>query len=216
MSKYVKNLLQGDLENKFEGTTEFVIVNTVGIDGNENNELRGSLREKNIQLTVVKNSMMIRALKSQGIEGVDEIFDGSCTVAYGGDSVVDIAKELRIPMNEALTPPEVISVLNRLQAKNKDISAEWLIGQGKAIRNASVTYMADDTFDIINKLRDMNPSKNVSISDAIYNFGDVLKSKAPVEVAQDNPEIARQKKVVNDKYDARRKQKLGGIQTLRR
>jgi len=94
MSKYVKNLLQGDLEKKFEGTTEFVIVNTIGIDGNENNELRGSLREKNIKLTVVKNSTMIRALQSMGVEGVESIFDGSCTVAYGGDSVVDIAKEL--------------------------------------------------------------------------------------------------------------------------
>ncbi len=94
MSKYIKNLMQQELERRFEGINEFVIVNTIGIDGTSNNELRGKLKDKGINLAVVKNSMMLKALESMGVDNAQMLFEGPCTLVYGGDSVVDVSKEI--------------------------------------------------------------------------------------------------------------------------
>lgn len=93
MSKYVKGLLQQELERKFKGVSEFLVLEVRGVDGNENNEMRGVLKEKGIKLSIVKNAMMCRALDSLDLAGAKDLFlAGPSAVAYGGDSVVDVAK----------------------------------------------------------------------------------------------------------------------------
>lgn len=95
MTYYVKGLIQKEYETRFSGVSEFVIIQTTGLGGIDNNRMRGSLLEKGIHLTMVKNSMMRRALESLGHSAARDLFAaGPCTVAYGGDSVVDVAKEL--------------------------------------------------------------------------------------------------------------------------
>ena len=95
MSKFVKGLIQKEFEAKFNGVDDFLIVVTKGVDGNTNNEMRGVLKEKGIKLTVVKNAMMREALESLGMAAAVNLFlAGPCTVAYGGDSIVDVAKEI--------------------------------------------------------------------------------------------------------------------------
>jgi len=94
MSKYIKGLMIEQLEKQFEGVNEFLIVSTMGVGGVDNNELRGSLCEKDIKLSVVKNSIMQRALSNMGMDKAGVLLDGPCTVVYGGDNIVDVAKEL--------------------------------------------------------------------------------------------------------------------------
>ena len=94
MSKYVKGLVQKELGQKFAEVDDFLVLDTRGVNGNENNELRGALKGKGIKLTVVKNVLMRQALEGKGMSSAVSLFlAGPCTVAYGGDSVVDIAKE---------------------------------------------------------------------------------------------------------------------------
>jgi large subunit ribosomal protein L10 len=95
MSKYVKGLLKDQFRKAFEEVDSFVVVSTKGIDGNNNNMLRGALKDKGITMKVVKNSMMRKALSELEKEDARSLFDaGPCTVVYGGDGVVDAAKEL--------------------------------------------------------------------------------------------------------------------------
>ncbi len=62
MSKYVKELLEKELKGKFAGAGHFLVIETKGVSGTENNEMRGGLKAKGIKLTVVKNALMRRAL----------------------------------------------------------------------------------------------------------------------------------------------------------
>lgn len=96
MSKYVKQLIQGELEQRVADgdVKEFIVFNLMGVPGVENNVMRGELKEKGVEMFVVKNSLFKRALRSQDMESACDLFNGPCTVAYGGDSIVDAAKEL--------------------------------------------------------------------------------------------------------------------------
>jgi large subunit ribosomal protein L10 len=96
MSTYVKELVSKELQARFADVAEFIVLDTKGIDGNANNEMRGELKAKGIRLAVVRNSLMVRAMEGIGRPNAAVLFEsGPCTVAYGGDSVVDLAKEMK-------------------------------------------------------------------------------------------------------------------------
>jgi ribosomal protein L10 len=93
MSKYVKDLISKDLGKRLDGVTDALLVNVIGLDGNQSVTLRKRLREKNIQLMVVKNSLVQRATEGTPLAAAVDSLEGSLAVMWGSDDLISLAKE---------------------------------------------------------------------------------------------------------------------------
>lgn len=93
MSKYVKDLLTKDISSKLDGVQEAVLVNVIGLTANQSVTLRRDLRDKDIKLVVVKNSLVQRATEGTPLAAAFENCEGTLAVMWGADDIVTLAKE---------------------------------------------------------------------------------------------------------------------------
>lgn len=94
MSKTVKNWMMRDYQSRLDGVENAVVVSLRGVPANDNNRLRLGLSEKSIRITVVRNNLARRAFQDTPLSGISPLLDGPSALAYGGESVVDVAREL--------------------------------------------------------------------------------------------------------------------------
>jgi large subunit ribosomal protein L10 len=94
MSKPVKEMITDDYKRRFEELEGALVVDIRGIAANQNNELRLNLAEKSIRITVVKNTLARKAFTGTSLEALGPALDGPSALAYGGDSVVEVARAL--------------------------------------------------------------------------------------------------------------------------
>jgi len=69
-------------------------VNVVGLDANKTVVLRKRLRDKQMKLLVVKNSLAKRASEGTPLAAAFEGSEGTLAVLWGGEDVVSMAKEV--------------------------------------------------------------------------------------------------------------------------
>ena len=94
MSKLIKNMLVDDLKGRLQGVGEVIVVSLGRLDAQKTTQLRQALRKKRISLQLVKNSLARRAMLGTPLEPALEEAEGMLAIAWGGDDVVDLAKEL--------------------------------------------------------------------------------------------------------------------------
>ena len=68
MSKPMKEMIISEYQNRFGELDSAVLVEIRGMDANENNQLRGELAEKQIKVTILKNSLARSAFKGGKLE----------------------------------------------------------------------------------------------------------------------------------------------------
>ena len=95
MSKKVKSLIEKETAARLEGIEAVGVLNPRGIGAIANNQIRRRLREKNLRMTVVKNTLAVRATANTKLKGFESLLDGPSAIVYGkGVAVSVIARTL--------------------------------------------------------------------------------------------------------------------------
>ena len=94
MSKLVKDLMMKDFARRLDGVDDCLLVNVIGLDANNTVVLRKRLREKNISLMVVKNSLVRRATEGGPLSNAFKDIEGAMAVVWGAEDFVSLAKEV--------------------------------------------------------------------------------------------------------------------------
>ena len=94
MSKKVKSLIEKETATRLTGVEAVGVLNPRGIGAIANNQIRRRLREQNLRMTVVKNTLARRAVEGGKLQGFDKLLDGPSAVIYGEASAAQIARQL--------------------------------------------------------------------------------------------------------------------------
>ncbi len=94
MSKYVKNLIADELKGRLTGVSDAIVANVIGMNSDKTYAIRKHLREKNIQMLVVKRSLAGRATAESSLNTLFAEKQGSLAVIWGCEDFVSLAKEI--------------------------------------------------------------------------------------------------------------------------
>lgn len=98
MSKQVKEIIMRDYTSRIsDDAGEFgdvMLIDIRSVKGTDTTKLRANLRKKDIHVTMVRNSLARKVFKGTSLESLSEMLAGSTAIAYGGNSVVEVAREI--------------------------------------------------------------------------------------------------------------------------
>lgn len=87
-----KAQLVEEVSTKFKEAASVIVVDYRGLTVEEVTNLRKQLRDANVEMKVIKNSILSRAAEAAGLEGMGEVFTGPTAVAFSNEDVVAPAK----------------------------------------------------------------------------------------------------------------------------
>ncbi|GIW71420.1 MAG: 50S ribosomal protein L10 [Planctomycetota bacterium] len=85
MPKKLNELMREELARTFAQVQDAVLLDLTGVDSEQTYALRKLVRERGVQLRVVKNTLAVRALKACGFEVDPSLFQGSVAIAFDTD-----------------------------------------------------------------------------------------------------------------------------------
>ena len=94
MSKLVKGMMIRDYQSRLGEIEDATLISIRGISTNKTNVIRAGLREKNIHITIIRNSLAKKAFEGTNLASLSPLLSGASALAYGAESVVDVAREL--------------------------------------------------------------------------------------------------------------------------
>lgn len=114
-----------ELAEKLKNSVAGVIVSYMGITVADDTALRRKLREAGVEYAVVKNSMLRRAADKVGLDGLDNVLEGSTALALSPTDHVAAAK-----------------ILSEYAEKSKTFEIKAGYVEGKVIDAAGVAELA--------------------------------------------------------------------------
>jgi large subunit ribosomal protein L10 len=129
MSKYLKNLISDDLKKRLDGVNDLFVVDVMGLKSDKTFELRKRLRQQNVHLLVVKNSLARRATEGTVLAPAFEGVEGSAAVIWGAEDIVSLAKVVSKLIDdkqfEKFTPKGGVMGGARLSADDVKKVSKW-------------------------------------------------------------------------------------------
>lgn len=89
-----KKQVVADLVERLNGSIAGVIVDYKGINVEDDTKLRKELREAGVSYTVVKNTLLKRAIAETELNGLDAVLEGTTALATSADDYVAAARIL--------------------------------------------------------------------------------------------------------------------------
>ncbi len=89
-----KKQVVADLVERLNGSIAGVIVDYKGINVEDDTKLRKELREAGVNYTVVKNTLLKRAIAETELNGLDSVLEGTTALATSADDYVAAARIL--------------------------------------------------------------------------------------------------------------------------
>ena len=89
-----KKQVVADLVERLNGSCAGVIVDYKGINVEDDTKLRKELREAGVSYTVVKNTLLKRAIAETELNGLDSVLEGTTALATSADDYVAAARIL--------------------------------------------------------------------------------------------------------------------------
>ena len=94
MSKYVKGLLADQFAGRLDGVEDALLVDVIGLDANKSVALRRQLRDKNINLMMIRNGLAKRATEGTPLSKALDGMEGSLAFVWGSEDFVSLAEEV--------------------------------------------------------------------------------------------------------------------------
>jgi large subunit ribosomal protein L10 len=94
MSKPIKEMIVADYQKRFVDIDGALVIDIRGMTSNDNNTMRAGLFDKNVRVTVIKNTLAKKALAGTPLEAIGPALEGPSALAYGTGSVVDVARAI--------------------------------------------------------------------------------------------------------------------------
>lgn len=99
-AKNAKQLIIDEIKAKFDKSISIVVVDYLGITVAQADELRKTLRENSVNLTVYKNTLVKRAIAGTEYEGLGEALKGSSAFAFCEEDATSSARLLKKAMKQ--------------------------------------------------------------------------------------------------------------------
>ena len=138
-----------DLSERIKNSCAGVVVDYKGINVEDDTKLRKELREAGVEYTVVKNTILGRAVEDAGLAGLEDVLEGTTAIATAADDYVASARILQkfadshdnFSLKSGYLDGEVIS-MDKLMALAKLPSREVLLATVCSVFNAPIAAFA--------------------------------------------------------------------------
>ena len=94
MSKTIKAMVTDDLRVRYREVRSACVVDLTGLNVQEQQSLRATLRTRSGRLEVMRNSLARRAFQDGPLEPLSSTLVGPCALVTGSESVIELAKAL--------------------------------------------------------------------------------------------------------------------------
>lgn len=98
MSKTVKSMIMRDYKARIaagaEAYPDAMLISIRGMKGIDTTKMRHALAKKSIRVTVVRNALARKTFQGSTLAIFDELMTGANAIAHGGQSVVEVAREM--------------------------------------------------------------------------------------------------------------------------
>ena len=160
-----KQQVVAQLAERIQGSVAGIIVDYKGITVEDDTKLRKELRENGVKYTVVKNTLIKRAAEKAGLNGIDDVLNGTSAIATSAEDYVAAARILQkfaeqhdnFKVKTGYLDNEVIS-LDKIQSLAKLPSREVLLANVLGAFQAPIASFARAVQAIVDKSGEAAPA----------------------------------------------------------